>query len=168
MKHFNKEDSSKRGCVFTESAKHFDPEGGKDEEKEEEEKAEVADLRQGLHHSVEEGSDALGHLEELQYCIRKRTMTYQLSKQNGGLNALLPLAILRTLMTRMMVGLMGMRSDLSSSRTMPRIERITITTSNWFHLQRGRVRIEGRYLSGLLLRLFSLEAGTNGPKRREF
>ena len=37
-------------------------------------------------------------------------------------------------MTRMMVGLMGMRSDLSSSRTMPRIERITITTSNWFHL----------------------------------
>ncbi len=43
-----------------------------------------------------------------------------------------PLAILRTRMTLMMVGLMGMRSDFISSRTIPSTERKTMTTSSWF------------------------------------
>ena len=46
----------------------------------------------------------------------------------------LPLAIRKTRITRMMVGLMGIRSDSSSSITMPTTERNTIPTSSWFHL----------------------------------
>ena len=46
-----------------------------------------------------------------------------------------PLAILKTLMTLMMVGLMGIRSDFISSNTMPRTERNTMQTSSWFHLK---------------------------------
>ena len=64
-----------RGFALTEPPEHFDAERGKDEEEEEEEEAEVADLRQGLHHSVEEGADALGHLEELQNWRRQRNET---------------------------------------------------------------------------------------------
>ena len=47
-----------------------------------------------------------------------------------------PLAIRNTLMTRIMVGLIGIISDLSSSRTMPTTERMTMATSSWFHLQK--------------------------------
>ena len=46
----------------------------------------------------------------------------------------LPLAIRRTLMTLMIVGLIGIILDSSSSRTMPITDKITIRTSNWFHL----------------------------------
>ena len=47
----------------------------------------------------------------------------------------LPLAILMTLITLKIVGLIGRNaSDSSSSRTMPTMERKTITTSSWFHL----------------------------------
>ena len=46
-----------------------------------------------------------------------------------------PLAILMTLITLKIVGFMGRNSsDSSSSRTMPTIERKTMTTSSWFHL----------------------------------
>ena len=42
----------------------------------------------------------------------------------------LPLAIRKTRITRMMGGLMGIRSDSSSSITMPTTERNTIPTSS--------------------------------------
>jgi hypothetical protein len=47
-----------------------------------------------------------------------------------------PLAIRNTLITRMIVGLIGMILDSTSSSTMPTIDRITMTTSSWFHLKR--------------------------------
>lgn len=47
-----------------------------------------------------------------------------------------PRAILRTRITLMMVGLMGMISLFISSSTMPTTDRITINTSSWFHLLR--------------------------------
>ena len=44
-----------------------------------------------------------------------------------------------TLITLMMVGLMGMTFDFISSSTMPTIERMTMPTSSWFHLrQKGQ------------------------------
>ena len=54
----------------------------------------------------------------------------------GSIQAL-PRAILNTLMTRRIVGLMGIISDLSSSSTMPKTDKITMKTSNWFHLQKN-------------------------------
>ena len=37
-------------------------------------------------------------------------------------------------MTRMMVGFMGIIPDSISSKTIPTIERKTMATSSWFHL----------------------------------
>ena len=42
----------------------------------------------------------------------------------------LPLAILRTLMTLIMVGLIGIMSDFSSSRTIPTTDKKTMATSS--------------------------------------
>lgn len=47
----------------------------------------------------------------------------------------LPLAILSTLMTLIMVGFIGMTLVFISSRIIPTMERITIKISSWFHLQ---------------------------------
>ena len=41
-----------------------------------------------------------------------------------------PRAIRNTRITRMIVGFMGIKSDLSSSKTIPKTERNTIATSN--------------------------------------
>ena len=46
------------------------------------------------------------------------------------------LAILRTLITRIMVGLIGKTWPWISSRAMPIIERKTMETSSWFHLRK--------------------------------
>lgn len=46
----------------------------------------------------------------------------------------LPLAILNTLITRIIVGLMGMILDSTSSKTIPTTDKNTIPMSNWFHL----------------------------------
>lgn len=48
----------------------------------------------------------------------------------------LPLAILRTRITRIMVGFIGMILDSTSSSAIPTIERITIPMSSWFHLKK--------------------------------
>ena len=48
-----------------------------------------------------------------------------------------PLAMRSTLMTRMMVGLIGMTLVLISSRTIPTMERMTMRISSWF--QRSRM-----------------------------
>ena len=50
------------------------------------------------------------------------------------LSSLRTLAILRTLITRMMVGLIGKTCPSISSRAMPMMERKTMDTSSWFHL----------------------------------
>ena len=50
------------------------------------------------------------------------------------LRSLRTLAILRTLITLMMVGLMGKTWPWTSSSAMPIIDRKTIDTSSWFHL----------------------------------
>lgn len=47
----------------------------------------------------------------------------------------LPRAILSTLITRMIVGLIG-SLDFISSRTIPTIDNRMISKSNWFHLMR--------------------------------
>lgn len=51
---------------LTESAKQFYPKCSKYEEQQEEEKTKVANLRESLHHCVQQGSDTLGHLEQLE------------------------------------------------------------------------------------------------------
>ena len=62
------------------------------------------------------------------------------------LRSLSTLAILSTLMTRMIVGLMGNTCPWISSRAMPMIERNTMDTSNWFHLE----GIKLKYLSKMI------------------
>ena len=47
----------------------------------------------------------------------------------------LPLAILSTLITRIIVGLIGIRSLFISSSMIPTTDRITMITSSWFHLK---------------------------------
>lgn len=49
-------------------------------------------------------------------------------------NEIRPLAILRTLMTLMMVGFIGMKPAFTSSRAIPATDRMTMAMSNWFHL----------------------------------
>ena len=49
-------------------------------------------------------------------------------------NIYLPLAIRRTRMTRIMVGFIGIKSDFNSSSTIPKTDKNTMATSNWFHL----------------------------------
>ena len=44
-------------------------------------------------------------------------------------------AIRNTRITRIIVGLIGIILDSTSSNTMPTTDSITIPTSNWFHLQ---------------------------------
>lgn len=51
----------------------------------------------------------------------------------------LPLAIRITLITRMMVGFMGMNLDSTSSKAIPTIDKITMPTSNRFHLRRTNI-----------------------------
>lgn len=46
----------------------------------------------------------------------------------------IPLAIRRTLMTRIIVGLIGSSRASNSSKMMPAIESTTINISSWFHL----------------------------------
>ena len=50
------------------------------------------------------------------------------------LHNFLPLAILNTLMMRIIVGFIGITSDSISSKTMPTIDSTTINISSWFHL----------------------------------
>jgi len=40
-----------------------------------------------------------------------------------------------TLMTRIMVGLIGITTDLISSSTIPTTDSMTMATSSWFHLE---------------------------------
>lgn len=58
-----------------------------------------------------------------------------LARRKALYDPYLPLAIRRTLITRMMVGLIGMTLVFISSRTMPTIDSKTIRISNWFHLK---------------------------------
>ena len=52
--------------LTAETAEHLHAQGGEDEEQQEEEEAEVPHLRQSLHHCVQQSSDPLRHLEELE------------------------------------------------------------------------------------------------------
>ena len=62
---------------LTDASEQFDSECGEDEEEQEEEKSEVeeqkeekskvADFRQSLHHRVEQSTNGLGHLQQLQH-----------------------------------------------------------------------------------------------------
>ena len=56
-------------------------------------------------------------------------------KAQIGPQLYLPRAILSTLITRMIVGLIG-SLDFISSRTIPTIDNRMISKSNWFHLMR--------------------------------
>ena len=46
-----------------------------------------------------------------------------------------PRAILKTRITRIIVGLIGIMPDFISSRMIPAIDKITIAVSSWFHLE---------------------------------
>ena len=50
----------------TKSSKQFHAKGSKNEEQKEEEEAEIADLRQGLHDSVQQRANSFGHFQELE------------------------------------------------------------------------------------------------------
>jgi len=52
-----------------------------------------------------------------------------------------PRAMRNTLMTRMIVGLMGMNPVSISSRTIPAMDSITIAKSNWFHLTKQYIHV---------------------------
>jgi len=58
-------------------------------------------------------------------------------KQHNIQETTLPRAIRRTLITRMIVGLIGMTPDFISSRMIPAIERKTMAMSSWFHLEKN-------------------------------
>lgn len=52
-----------------------------------------------------------------------------------------PLVILRTLMMRMMVGLMGREAFKSiSSKVIPMMDNRTMARSSWFHLDRRKTK----------------------------
>ena len=69
------------------------------------------------------------------YHFYKYSWCSELKKIYFKCKCTVPLAIRRTRITRMMVGLMGIKSDSNSSITIPTTERNTIPTSNWFHLK---------------------------------
>ena len=79
-----------------------------------------ADVLQNLHDVDTTASVDMGALHHMQLLIRSSSD--------------LPLAMRRTRMTRMMVGFMGIIPDSISSKTIPTIERKTMATSSWFHL----------------------------------
>lgn len=53
-----------------------------------------------------------------------------------------PLAIRMTLITRMMVGLIGMIFDSTSSSVMPTMDSMTIPMSSKFHLERKKKKTD--------------------------
>ena len=57
--------SPRHSSLLTKSPEELHPQGREDEEEEEEEEAEVTNLGQGLHNSVQQGPDSFRHLEEL-------------------------------------------------------------------------------------------------------
>ena len=61
------ESLARRTLGALESTEQLDAKRREDEEEEEEEETEVADLRQRLHHRVEESADAFSHLKQLQH-----------------------------------------------------------------------------------------------------
>ena len=50
----------------TKSSKQFHAKGSKNEEQKKEKEAEIADLGQGLHHSVQQRANSFGHFQELE------------------------------------------------------------------------------------------------------
>ena len=52
---------------LTDASEQFDPECSEDEKEQKEEKTEIADFRQSLHHRVEQSADRLGHLQQFQH-----------------------------------------------------------------------------------------------------
>ena len=55
---------------------------------------------------------------------------------DGRTRAVIPRAILSTLMMRMMVGLIGREASSIFSRVMPMMDSSTMTRSSWFHLHK--------------------------------
>ena len=54
--------------MLTDSAEELDAQGGEDVEEKEEQQSEVADLRQRLHHRVQQSTHWTSHLQQLQHC----------------------------------------------------------------------------------------------------
>ena len=50
----------------TKSSEEFDAKGSKNEEQKKEEEAEISHLGESLHHSVQQGTNSLGHFQELE------------------------------------------------------------------------------------------------------
>lgn len=68
--------------ALTQTTKQLHSQGGEYKEEKKEEQSKVADLGEGLHDGVEEGTDALRHLQQLQNCAK--TDNGQREQECGG------------------------------------------------------------------------------------
>lgn len=94
------------------------------------------------------------------YCIETALLCEMLQCLREYCEAFKPRAILRTLMMRMMVGLMGSEALTSiSSRVMPMMDSSTMARSSWFHLHTNKENMTSNkctiiYIHDLEIRVF--------------